>query len=206
MLPNGERTEIGEKGINLSGGQKARVSLARAAFSDAEIILLDDPLAAVDAYVGKSILENCLLDGPLKGRTRVLVTHALHVLDKADYIYVMDKGTIIEHGTYDDLMEGSIVFSKLVEEYGSQDQAEDGEGTKKKKEGKEVDEGGDAGKGTQELMQTEERNLGSVEWNVYGRYLKFGGGVIRGPMILIILVLMQVGQGMANFLCRYERY
>ncbi len=79
---------------------QARVSLARAAYSPSEIVLLDDPLSAVDAYVGKSILENCLLNGPLASRTRILVTHALHVLDKADYIYVVDDGQIKEQGTY----------------------------------------------------------------------------------------------------------
>lgn len=118
VLPHGEDTEIGEKGINLSGGQKvrrplpmtkvsltrslqARVSLARAAYSQSDIVLLDDPLSAVDAYVGKAILDNCLLKGPLANRTRILVTHALHVLDKTDYIYVMDGGVIIEQGTYE---------------------------------------------------------------------------------------------------------
>lgn len=116
MLPQGQDTEIGEKGINLSGkdflvllklasltvagGQKARVSLARAAYSGADIVLMDDSLSAVDAYVGKAILENCLLNGPLADKTRVLVTHALHVLDKADYIYVMENGAIVEQGTF----------------------------------------------------------------------------------------------------------
>ena len=80
---------------------QARVSLARAAYSDSDIVLLDDPLSAVDSQVGKSILENCLLSGPLAKRTRILVTHALHVLDKTDYIYVMDNGVIIEQGTYE---------------------------------------------------------------------------------------------------------
>jgi ABC-type bacteriocin/lantibiotic exporter with double-glycine peptidase domain len=80
---------------------QARVSLARAAYSKSEIVLLDDPLSAVDAYVGKSILDNCLLRGPLADRTRILVTHSLHVLDKLDYIYVMDNGEVIEQGTYD---------------------------------------------------------------------------------------------------------
>ena len=100
MLPHGEETEIGEKGINLSGGQKARVSLARAAYSNADIVLMDDSLSAVDSYVGKKLLENCLLRGPLANKTRVLVTHALHVLDRTDYIYVMDEGVIVEQGTY----------------------------------------------------------------------------------------------------------
>ena len=62
--------------------------------------MLDDSLSAVDAYVGKAILEHCLLNGPLADRTRILVTHALHVLDKTDYIYVMDDGVITEEGTY----------------------------------------------------------------------------------------------------------
>lgn len=61
---------------------------------------MDDSLSAVDAYVGKAILENCLLNGPLADKTRVLVTHSLHVLDKVDYIYVMDNGSIVERGTY----------------------------------------------------------------------------------------------------------
>jgi ABC-type multidrug transport system fused ATPase/permease subunit len=77
------------------------VSLARAAYAVADIVLLDDPLSAVDSYVGKAILENCLTSGPLAKKTRVLVTHALHVLDRTDYIYVMDEGTIIEEGTFE---------------------------------------------------------------------------------------------------------
>lgn len=79
---------------------KARVSLARAAYSQFDIVILDDPLSAVDAYVGKYILDHCLLEGPLANRTRILVTHSLHVLDKVDYIYVMENGAIIEQGTY----------------------------------------------------------------------------------------------------------
>lgn len=62
---------------------------------------MDDSLSAVDAYVGKKILEDCILNGPLAGKTRILVTHALHVLDKTDYIYVMDGGAIVEQGTFE---------------------------------------------------------------------------------------------------------
>ena len=77
------------------------MSLARAAYSDADIILMDDSLSAVDAHTGKQILDNLFLHGPLAGKTRVLVTHALHVLGRADYIYVMKDGAIVEKGTYD---------------------------------------------------------------------------------------------------------
>lgn len=76
------------------------MSLARAAYSGADIILMDDSLSAVDAYVGRRILEGCLLDGPLAGKTRVLATHSLHVLDKTDYIYVMDNGAVVAEGTF----------------------------------------------------------------------------------------------------------
>ena len=80
------------------------MSLARAAYSASDIVLLDDPLSAVDAYVGRAILDRCFLSGPLADKTRILVTHSLHVLDKTDYIYVIDNignnGVIVERGTY----------------------------------------------------------------------------------------------------------
>ena len=81
---------IGERGISLSGGQRQRVCLARAAYSHSPIVLLDDPLSAVDARVGHHLLQNCLLNGPLADRTRVLVTHHLDVLPRADVILVID--------------------------------------------------------------------------------------------------------------------
>jgi len=74
---------IGEKGINLSGGQKARVTLARAIYSDSDIYLLDDPISAVDVHVGKFIMHECL-NGYLKHKTRILVTHALYYCHYAD--------------------------------------------------------------------------------------------------------------------------
>lgn len=78
MLPAGDATEIGERGLNLSGGQMARVSLARAVYDDADVLLLDDILAAVDAHVGRALLQQVVL-GELKSRTRVLVTNQLKV-------------------------------------------------------------------------------------------------------------------------------
>uniref|UniRef100_A0A674DTK0 ATP binding cassette subfamily C member 12 n=1 Tax=Salmo trutta TaxID=8032 RepID=A0A674DTK0_SALTR len=78
ILPYGDQTEIGERGLNLSGGQKQRVSLARAVYSNKDIILLDDPLSAVDAHVGKHIFEECIKK-TLKGKSIILVTHQLQV-------------------------------------------------------------------------------------------------------------------------------
>jgi len=192
MLPHGEHTEIGEKGINLSGGQKARVSLARAAYSHADVVLMDDLLSAVDAYVGKAILEQCLLSGPLADRTRILVTHALHVLDKTDYIYVMENGSVTEQGTYDSLMKDSIVFSRLMDEYGSLEKDDETEKKARKKEGGTANTEETNDKKT--LMQEEERNMGSVTWAVYAKYLRFAGGTIWAPIIILLLTLAQGAQ------------
>lgn len=204
MLPNGEQTEIGEKGINLSGGQKARVSLARAVYSGAEVLLLDDPLSAVDAHVGKKILEECLLGEALKGTTRVLVTHALHVLDRVDEIWVMEDGKVRERGTYGELMAGSELFKKLMDEYGNLQKAEapleeeEGDGLGTGKGAEEMEKPKDAHKGQDDkkanrtaLMQIEERNTGAVTWSTYASYLRYAGSLVWAPTILLLLVASQ---------------
>ncbi|KAJ7175337.1 multidrug resistance-associated ABC transporter [Mycena filopes] len=195
VLPHGEDTEIGERGINLSGGQKARVSLARAAYSSSDIVLLDDPLSAVDSFVGKAILDDCILHGPLADRTRILVTHALHVLDKADYIYVMDNGTIKEEGTYETLRREGVVFSRLMEDYGNLEEEKQAV-VADDKAAIIVDnkEKVDAKKGQAALMQTEERMTGAVTFETYGKYFKFAGGLAWAPIILLLLTLTQAAQ------------
>ena len=95
ILAGGDMTEIGEKGINLSGGQKQRVSIARSIYSNRDIYLLDDPLSAVDAKVGKHIFENVIgPEGLLKNKTRLLVTHGISYLPQTDMILVVKNGTI----------------------------------------------------------------------------------------------------------------
>eukprot|EP01113_Clastostelium_recurvatum_P045650 TRINITY_DN786_c0_g1_i1.p1 TRINITY_DN786_c0_g1~~TRINITY_DN786_c0_g1_i1.p1 ORF type:complete len:1526 (-),score=434.15 TRINITY_DN786_c0_g1_i1:5921-10498(-) len=113
MLPNGDSTEIGEKGINLSGGQKQRVSCARAMYQNSDVYILDSPLSAVDAHVGKSIFEN-FIAGALGGKTRILVTHQLHLLPYMDRIIVLKDGRIAEIGTYQELMANGEELSELV--------------------------------------------------------------------------------------------
>ncbi|KAL3108525.1 hypothetical protein niasHT_015447 [Heterodera trifolii] len=105
MLPQGDATEIGEKGINLSGGQKARVSLARAVYQrNSELYLLDDPLSAVDSHVGKWIFEKVIGPGGLlDGKSRIFVTHGLHFLHHVDLILLVQDGRIVERGTFDEL-------------------------------------------------------------------------------------------------------
>uniref|UniRef100_A0A7E4ZTZ1 Multidrug resistance-associated protein 1 n=1 Tax=Panagrellus redivivus TaxID=6233 RepID=A0A7E4ZTZ1_PANRE len=106
ILPNGDHTEIGEKGINLSGGQKARISLARALYQNCDIYFLDDPLSAVDSHVGKHIFKHVIgPNGLLKNKTRVLVTHGATFLKQMDHLVVVDDGRIVEQGMYDDLIQ-----------------------------------------------------------------------------------------------------
>ncbi|KAF9957961.1 hypothetical protein BGZ70_009361 [Mortierella alpina] len=111
-------TEIGERGVNLSGGQKARLSLARSVYFDAGTVIMDDPLSAVDAHVGKRLWEDCILGKVLDGKTRVIATHLLHVLPDVDYIVYMSNGMIAEQGTYKDLMDKGGEFCDLIKQYG----------------------------------------------------------------------------------------
>jgi ABC-type multidrug transport system fused ATPase/permease subunit len=93
LFEDGENTLVGEKGVTLSGGQKARVSLARALYEDADIYLFDDPLSAVDARVAQLLFTRTFLT-LLKHKTIILSTHQTHFLTSANYIMLAEKGTI----------------------------------------------------------------------------------------------------------------
>ncbi|KAJ6164592.1 Metal resistance protein YCF1 [Penicillium chermesinum] len=104
-LPDGDQTEVGERGISLSGGQKARLTLARAVYARADIYLLDDVLSAVDQHVGRHIINKVLgKSGILNGKTRILATNAITVLKEADFIGLLRDKSILEKGTYEQLM------------------------------------------------------------------------------------------------------
>ncbi|KAJ2806213.1 hypothetical protein H4R20_001774, partial [Coemansia guatemalensis] len=115
MLPAGDMTEIGERGINLSGGQKMRVSLARAVYASADVYILDDPLAAVDAHVSKHIFTHVLgPQGILQSRARILTTNALQYLSCADSIIMLNKGAIAEQGSFAQAMDRKhIIFDYI---------------------------------------------------------------------------------------------
>ncbi|XP_004441892.1 PREDICTED: multidrug resistance-associated protein 6 [Ceratotherium simum simum] len=111
-FPAGLHTRIGEQGMKLSGGQKQRLSLARAVYRKAAVYLLDDPLAALDAHVGQHVFNRVIGPGGLlRGTTRILVTHALHVLPQADRIVVLEDGAVAEMGSYQELLhrKGALV-------------------------------------------------------------------------------------------------
>ncbi|WWD05496.1 hypothetical protein V865_003573 [Kwoniella europaea PYCC6329] len=122
VLPSGDMTEVGEKGVSLSGGQKARISLARAVYARADIYLLDDPLAAVDSHVGRHIFDKVIgPNGLLKGKARILCTNAVTFLPQADQIIMLRRGIILERGHYDEAMNNpSSELYKLITGLGKQ--------------------------------------------------------------------------------------
>ena len=157
MLPGGDMTEIGEKGINLSGGQKARVSLARAVYQNCDIYLLDDPLSSVDAHVGAHIFHQCFL-GALKGKTRILVTHNTNFLNLVDRVIVMDSGSIAETGRLEDLKSSLQVLNSSASSHSST------ESTTLE------------AKSDVKLMDAEDREVGKVSMSVYMTYFRYAGG------------------------------
>ncbi|KAJ2772084.1 hypothetical protein IWQ57_001920, partial [Coemansia nantahalensis] len=102
-LPDGDQTEIGERGATLSGGQKQRVSIARAVYSDSNILVLDDCLSAVDVKTSRAIFKHCMR-GLAAHKTRILVTSSLDYLPSADLVITLDAGRVAEYGTFSDLL------------------------------------------------------------------------------------------------------
>lgn len=115
ILPKGDKTEVGEKGISLSGGQKARLSLARAVYARADIYLLDDPLSAVDEHVGKHLIDHVLgPKGLLSTKCKILATNNIGVLSIANHIHMLSDGKLVEQGTYDDIMNNKSSQIRLL--------------------------------------------------------------------------------------------
>jgi len=114
-LPAGENTEIGERGINLSGGQKARIALARACYSNADILVLDDIISAVDAHVARHITDECIL-GFLKnrGKTVILATHQALCFPKSDKFVVMDEGSLVFDGKYEEAVSSRFYSDQML--------------------------------------------------------------------------------------------
>ena len=190
-FPGGDLTEIGEKGVNLSGGQKARISLARAMYCDNDIYILDDPISALDAHVGKNIMNNCIV-GYLKGKTIILATHALQYAAFADKIYYMKNGEINWEGTYDELMKQEFyslfaekINSKLKEEKENKDNKEE------EMEILKIDQK-DLNKGKIErITKDETKEVGKINNQVFFNYFSYIGGYYFCMALLTILLSWQ---------------
>ncbi|CAN5530058.1 N/A [soil metagenome] len=113
-LPEGFDTVVGERGVQLSGGQRQRIALARALIWEPRILLLDDPLSAVDAKTEASILE--AIERQAKKRTVLLVTHRVAAASKCDAIVVLDQGKIVDRGTHDELLSRPGIYRDFADE------------------------------------------------------------------------------------------
>lgn len=192
MLPGGENTEIGEKGINLSGGQKLRLTLARAVYHDADVYLLDDPFSAVDVHVASHLFEQVIgPTGVLKSKTRILVTHSLTFLPQVDWIVLLENGEIKQQGTYGDLLANEESdFSAFLQEHvkgnftvsAPSDTDEDGEEGPTEEPDLEPDER------ESKLIGEEKMHAGNIGWNLYYEYMKRVGWKFLLPALVANII------------------
>ncbi|KAJ3319360.1 hypothetical protein HDV06_006387 [Boothiomyces sp. JEL0866] len=171
-LSGGDLTEIGEKGVNLSGGQKARISLARAVYSYCPIILMDDILSAVDAPTAKHILEQAICGPLLRNRTKILATHATSLcLPRADMAIQLARGKILQiEKPKEEFTESPIAQPDLdINEFGNEEHG---------------------------IIVAEGRRKGSISWHVYWTYISAAGGILY-----LLLIILSYGTAQIALFC-----
>ncbi|KAJ6595567.1 multidrug resistance-associated ABC transporter [Mycena vulgaris] len=214
ILEDGDEAEIGERGVNLSGGQKARVSLARAVYSRASILLLDDVLSAVDAHTAHHLYHSCLRGELMKGRTIILVSHHVQLCAPgAAYIVALDNGRVQFQGSREEF-QSSGVMSGLVQSTTAKEEEQtevaieetlavvepQGEGSEdstvapspvaSKKEKEKTS--------PRKLIEEETRAVGRVARDVWATYIKACGGAGYWAMFIFIFVLAALGPVLEN--------
>ncbi|KAI6712168.1 hypothetical protein JHW43_005299 [Diplocarpon mali] len=194
LFDDGDLTEVGAQGISLSGGQKWRLTLARALYSRAGILVLDDVFSALDAHVGKEIYDNALMGELSEGRTRVLATHhASLCLPRAEYaVYLSAGGALERAGLVKELQQspdfGEIL--KAVKEDNKQDQTQEPEGGAPNANGSGSTAKADKSP-PKKLVEDEQRETGSVKRSVYVAYLKATGGIPFWSFIFTFYIIAQ---------------
>ncbi|XP_044256061.1 ATP-binding cassette sub-family C member 10 [Tribolium madens] len=189
LLPGGDLTGVGEGGMTLSGGQKARVALARAVYQDKAVYLLDDILSAVDTKVARHIFQHCIM-GLLKNKTKVLCTHHVNYLVHCDRIVLMENGVIKQQGKPADVLTNIDDMLPIELELGESIQSNVSflESIQIEKSEDENDS----------LLLEEVSETGTVEFNVYAMYWKsIGHGLAF--MILLAVCIMQTSRNMTDW-------
>ncbi|CAG9783021.1 unnamed protein product [Diatraea saccharalis] len=198
QFPYGDQSFVGERGVTLSGGQRARINLARAVYRNADIYLLDDPLSAVDANVGRLLFEGCIR-GYLRQKTCLLVTHQIHYLTDSDWIVILKDGAIENMGTYDDLVKSGKDFSLLLKELQDGDDTGKGENPEKRpsmKRGMSVKSEENPEDQKEQVLEAEERAKGNLKWTVVAQYLKL---VKSYPLLFLAVLTLLMTQAAATF-------
>ncbi|XP_062857046.1 ATP-binding cassette sub-family C member 5 [Trichomycterus rosablanca] len=197
-LPYGDMTEIGERGMNLSGGQRQRISLARALYSDRPILLLDDPLSAVDAQVGAHLFHKAIRMAAGE-KTVIFVTHQLQYLTKCDEVVLMKDGQIAEYGTHDQLMARGRDYATLLTSIHQENLVRKNLKNQQGGEQRSLQlttsvistvkrQPAGSTRGDQ-LMQAEEKGAGAVTWTTYATYIKAAGGSLAFIVNVLLFVL-----------------
>ena len=187
-------TEIGEKGVNLSGGQKVRISLARTVYSEPDIYLFDDPISALDANIGKKIMKELIIKY-LKGKTRVVVTHALQYLKYMDRIMYMKNGRIEWVGTFKEIQNQEFFLSmKKLSKLNSESSMNDS-GGKENENKNAIKQITSSGKEIIKIIKEEDEEIGSVKMTVYLDYSRYMGGTLFLLMIAFIMSMWQANKG-----------
>ena len=201
-LENGDETMVGERGVALSGGQKARVNLARAVYREADIYLLDDPLSAVDSHVGRHLFDKCIKDF-LKDKVVILVTHQLQYLKEADNILVLNKGSVIHQGDFPAIIKSGADISSFMSEDKEEEEANDDIDIEKPE--KEIIDTSDEEKEKkhEELDEVEQSLLpqtkakdeheeltkeGNINKRVYIDYIKSGANLCTGFVLTVATI------------------
>ena len=112
-MPDGYETMIGERGVTLSGGQRQRITIARAIIRDSPILILDEPSAGLDAESEKLVFD--ALDKLMEGKTSIVIAHRLATVRRADVIFVIDEGRVVEQGAHEELLVNGGLYSRLYE-------------------------------------------------------------------------------------------
>ncbi|KAK4879949.1 hypothetical protein RN001_008095 [Aquatica leii] len=190
MFPYGDSTIVGEKGNSLSGGQKARVNLARCIYKEADIYLLDDPLSAVDTKVGKQLFQRCI-KGFLKDKVCFLITHQLQYLKETDRIVILKEGRILEEGSYNKLQTSGLDFAKLLQEFdATEEQGPKDKGSRSRQNSisyeTEMFDIANAPQQDKEILAT-----GSIKAATYLNYLKAGGHWCFALMVILGFIISQ---------------
>jgi ABC-type multidrug transport system fused ATPase/permease subunit len=199
IFEDGDETEVGAQGITLSGGQKWRLTLARAFYSRAGIIIMDDVFSALDAHVGKYVFENALLGELAKGRTRILVTHhASLCLPRADYAVRLSANGLVEHaGLIDELRQTGTLDQILEADDSAESEAVRQDDVLKVAEinGPTVVPSSDpatiAKSTPKKLVEDEKRETGRVKTSVYTGYLKASGGWAFWSFLALLYAVAQ---------------